>query len=124
MTKEFQIANAETAARQSNRHLLFEICHHFVIMVSSFVIWILILAIRLYQLTISPALIFLFGQTAGCRFTPTCSQYALDAIREHGAVAGSWLAGKRICRCHPFGKCGHEPVPKKEFGIQNPELGI
>jgi putative membrane protein insertion efficiency factor len=78
---------------------------------------ILDFAIRIYRLLISPAQIFLFGPTAGCRFTPTCSQYALDAIRERGVISGSWLAAKRICRCHPFGVCGHDPVPKKEFGI-------
>ncbi|HZF01060.1 MAG TPA: membrane protein insertion efficiency factor YidD [Methylomirabilota bacterium] len=71
---------------------------------------ILIFAIRLYRWTISPAQIFLFGAGSGCRFTPTCSQYAVDAIRSRGAMAGSWLAAKRICRCHPFGKCGHDPV--------------
>jgi putative membrane protein insertion efficiency factor len=73
---------------------------------------ILIFAIRVYRLTISPAQTFLFGAGSGCRFTPTCSQYAMDAIRERGAVAGSWLAVKRICRCHPFGSCGHDPVEK------------
>jgi len=83
-----------------------------------------ILAIRLYQLTLSPALTFLFGSTSGCRFTPTCSQYAMDAIQERGAIAGTVLAAKRICRCHPFGKCGHDPVPKREFGIRNSEFEI
>ena len=75
---------------------------------------ILIFAIRIYRLMISPAQIFFFGPTGGCRFTPTCSQYAMDAIHERGAIAGSWLAAKRICRCHPFGKCGHDPVPKAD----------
>ncbi|HUZ07249.1 MAG TPA: membrane protein insertion efficiency factor YidD [Candidatus Paceibacterota bacterium] len=83
-------------------------------MVSSLVVQVLTLAIRAYQITISPALTFLFGPTAGCRFTPTCSQYAVDAIRSRGAVAGSWLAAKRICRCHPFGGCGHDPIPKNK----------
>jgi hypothetical protein len=73
---------------------------------------ILISAIRVYRWTISPAQTFLFGAGSGCRFTPTCSQYAMDAVREHGAVAGSWLAIKRICRCHPWGGCGHDPVSK------------
>ena len=86
----------------------------FVIRASSFpVIRLLIFAIRAYQLTISPAQIFLFGPTAGCRFTPTCSQYAMDAIQAHGALAGGALAARRICRCHPWGGCGHDPVPKK-----------
>jgi uncharacterized protein len=75
---------------------------------------ILIFAVRVYRWTISPAQVFFFGPTAGCRFTPTCSQYAIDAVRSHGAIAGSWLAAKRICRCHPLGKCGHDPVIKAE----------
>ena len=69
---------------------------------------ILIFVIRVYRLMISPAQTFLFGANSGCRFTPTCSQYAMDAVREHGAITGSWLATKRICRCHPFGSCGHD----------------
>ncbi len=85
---------------------------------SSFVIRLLTLAIRVYQLTVSPLQTFLFGSTGGCRFTPTCSQYALDAIRTRGALAGGWLAVKRICRCHPWGHCGHDPVPRKEFGVR------
>jgi uncharacterized protein len=75
---------------------------------------ILIFAIRIYRWTISPAQIFLFGAGSGCRFTPTCSQYAVEAIRAHGAVKGSFLATKRICRCHPFGSCGHDPVQKAD----------
>jgi putative membrane protein insertion efficiency factor len=76
---------------------------------------ILIFAIRVYRWTVSPAQIFFFGPNAGCRFTPTCSQYAADAIRSHGGVAGTFLAVKRICRCHPLGGCGHDPVPQKNF---------
>jgi hypothetical protein len=78
---------------------------------------ILVWSIRIYQLTLSPALTFLFGATGGCRFTPTCSQYALEAVREHGAIAGGRLAARRICRCHPWGNCGHDPVPEKGCGI-------
>jgi uncharacterized protein len=74
---------------------------------------ILIFAVRAWRLTLSPAQFFLFGAGAGCRFTPTCSAYALDAIREHGAVNGTTLAAKRICRCHPWSDCGHDPVPEK-----------
>jgi putative membrane protein insertion efficiency factor len=74
---------------------------------------ILIFLIRVYRWVISPAQIFLFGAGSGCRFTPTCSVYALDALREHGAVTGTTLAVKRICRCHPWGECGHDPVPQK-----------
>jgi putative membrane protein insertion efficiency factor len=74
---------------------------------------ILIFLIRVYRWTISPAQAFLFGAGSGCRFTPTCSVYALDALRGHGAVAGAILATKRVCRCHPWGGCGHDPVPQK-----------
>src|ERR1035438_6456673 len=79
---------------------------------------ILIFAIRTYRWTISPAQVFLFGPTGGCRFTPTCSEYAMEAVREHGAMAGGWLAVKRICRCHPWSRCGHDPVPGMEFGVR------
>jgi uncharacterized protein len=78
---------------------------------------LLLFAIRVYRWTISPMWGFLFGPSAGCRFTPTCSQYAMDAIRSRGPLAGGWLAARRICRCHPFGDCGHDPAPKREFGI-------
>jgi putative membrane protein insertion efficiency factor len=67
--------------------------------------------IQLYRWTLSPALVFLFGANSGCRFTPTCSQYAMEAIERHGALTGSALALKRLCRCHPYGECGHDPVP-------------
>ena len=74
---------------------------------------ILIFAIRVYRWTISPMQAFLFGNAGGCRFTPTCSVYALEAVREHGAATGTALAARRICRCHPWGGCGHDPVPEK-----------
>ena len=76
---------------------------------------ILIFAVRVYRLMVSPMQAFLFGGNSGCRFTPTCSAYALDAVREHGALKGSLLSTKRICRCHPWGGCGHDPVPGKDF---------
>jgi uncharacterized protein len=79
---------------------------------------ILIFAVRVYRWTISPAQVFLFGTTGGCRFTPSCSQYAMDAVGEHGAAVGTVLAAKRICRCHPWGGCGHDPVPQKSFRFQ------
>ena len=74
---------------------------------------LLTLVIRIYQLTISPAQTFLFGAGCGCRFTPTCSAYAAEALREHGVAIGTMLSAKRICRCHPWGGCGHDPVPKR-----------
>ena len=72
----------------------------------------LILLMRVYRLTISPTQAILLGESFGCRFTPTCSAYALEALQKHGAVDGSVLTVKRLCRCHPFGGCGHDPVPE------------
>ena len=66
---------------------------------------VLKLLIRGYQLAISP----LFGPR--CRFYPSCSHYAMEAIDSHGARRGSWLAIKRIVRCHPFNEGGFDPVP-------------
>jgi uncharacterized protein len=85
---------------------------------------ILIFAIRAYRWTISPAQAFLFGSNAGCRFTPTCSQYAIEAIGSRGIFIGSALTVKRICRCHPWGDCGHDPVPESEIRNQKSEIGI
>ena len=65
-----------------------------------------------YRRTLSPLQSVLFGPLAGCRFEPSCSAYTLEALRRHGALAGSRLAFKRICRCHPWGGCGHDPVPE------------
>lgn len=61
--------------------------------------------IRGYQLLLSPIL------GASCRFTPSCSDYASEAIERHGALRGSWLAVKRIARCHPLCHGGYDPVP-------------
>lgn len=66
---------------------------------------VLILPIRFYQRCISPL------TPPACRFTPTCSQYAVEAIRKHGPFKGFWLAVKRISRCHPWGGSGYDPVP-------------
>ena len=74
---------------------------------------ILILTVRLYRWVLSPMKNALFGPAGRCRFTPSCSQYALQAIQTHGALRGSVLAGLRLCRCHPWGGCGHDPVPEK-----------
>lgn len=61
--------------------------------------------VRAYQVSLSP----LMG--GSCRFTPTCSNYAIEALEKYGALKGSWLAAKRILRCHPWGKSGFDPVP-------------
>ncbi len=66
---------------------------------------LLILPIRFYQLYVSPML------PPACRFTPTCSQYAIEAIQKHGALKGLWLALRRLLRCHPWGGSGYDPVP-------------
>ena len=66
---------------------------------------ILIVFIRAYQICLSPLL------GSNCRFTPTCSQYTLDAIRKHGSMRGSYLGLRRILRCNPFHPGGVDPVP-------------
>jgi len=81
--------------------------------------YILIFGVRLYQRLVSPVLRVVFGPLARCRFEPTCSAYAIDALRVHGALWGSWLALKRICRCQPWGSCGHDPVPERKSEVQN-----
>lgn len=62
--------------------------------------------IRFYQLFLSPVL------PGSCRYAPSCSRYAIDAITAHGALRGVWIAAKRIGRCHPWGGQGHDPVPE------------
>lgn len=74
----------------------------------------LIGAVRTYRVIISPVLTAVFTPLGfGCRFHPTCSQYAAEAIRTHGACKGMWLAARRLCRCHPWGGSGDDPVPGK-----------
>lgn len=73
----------------------------------------LLALIRAYQRTLSPVLPALFGAACGCRFTPTCSHYAAEAVREHGALAGSWLATRRILKCTPLHPGGVDPVPAR-----------
>jgi len=71
--------------------------------------WFLIKLIRAYQYLLSPWL------GSGCRFNPTCSSYAIEAIKQWGPLRGAWLAVKRISRCHPWSEGGHDPV------AQNPK---
>lgn len=68
--------------------------------------WSLILFVRAYQVTLSP----LIGSC--CRFYPSCSDYAIEAIEKHGVWRGTWLALRRLGRCHPFHSGGWDPVPK------------
>jgi putative membrane protein insertion efficiency factor len=66
-----------------------------------------LILVRSYQLLLSP---FAGG---ACRFEPSCSAYALEAIQEHGAWRGMWLAVRRVARCHPLGSAGFDPVPPR-----------
>ena len=69
---------------------------------------LLIALIKFYQVFISPLC------PGVCRYRPTCSQYMIEAVKVHGAVKGTWLGIKRLCRCHPWGGSGYDPVPAKE----------
>ena len=64
-----------------------------------------ILLVRFYQVCISPL------KPPSCRFTPTCSQYAIEALRKHGPIKGLYLTIRRLLRCHPWGGSGYDPVP-------------
>jgi len=68
-----------------------------------------IFLIRTYQVTLSPRF-----SNGACRFTPTCSQYAIEAVQLHGVFKGGWLALRRILRCNPFCRGGYDPVPPKK----------
>lgn len=78
--------------------------------------WLLIRLVRFYQIVISPFL------PPSCRFEPSCSNYAIEAIQTHGALKGSWMALQRIGRCNPFCEGGYDPVPeaKSASGISSP----
>ena len=69
--------------------------------------YILVIHIHIYRLVASPWV----GRN--CRFQPTCSQYSIEALQKHGLFFGSYLAVRRIISCHPWGKSGHDPVPKE-----------
>jgi len=69
---------------------------------------LLTLLLRAYQVVVSPLM------PPSCRFYPSCSNYALEALRVHGAAKGSWLAVRRVCRCHPWNAGGLDPVPPKQ----------
>lgn len=64
-------------------------------------------ALRAYKLTLSP----LIGPR--CRYTPSCSEYAAEVLISHGPLHGAWLAGRRLCRCHPWGGSGYDPPPPR-----------
>lgn len=74
--------------------------------ISAFAVWLLALPVRGYRLLLSPWL----GQA--CRFQPTCSAYAIEALETHGPLRGSWLTLWRLARCNPWGGSGYDPVPR------------
>ena len=74
---------------------------------------ILIAFVKVYRFVLSPFI----GQH--CRFTPTCSQYAIEAIEEYGAMKGSWMAVRRLSKCHPFHTGGWDPVPENPVNTKS-----
>lgn len=76
--------------------------------------WVLALPVYFYRYLISPLL------PRNCRFTPSCSEYALEALSRHGAVRGAWLTARRVSRCHPWGASGYDPVPPPPSDVKEP----
>ena len=69
--------------------------------------WAMIVLVRAYQVALRPLLV------GGCKFCPSCSEYAVEAISRHGPLRGGWLSLRRICRCHPWSRGGIDPVPER-----------
>lgn len=84
------------------------------IILSKILIFPLLVVVRFYQIVISPL------TPAACRFEPTCSTYMIDALKIHGLFYGGFLGIKRILSCHPWGKTGYDPVPKKKCEHHEP----
>jgi len=87
---------------------------------------LLVALLMAYRYAVSP-LLHMIAPGSGCRFEPSCSDYALQAVRRHGPLSGSWLAAKRVARCHPWGGHGYDPVPDscscaQEQDHQHPSL--
>ncbi len=80
-------------------------------MISRILTFLIRLVIRFYQRILNPMLKVVSGPAMGCRYTPTCSNYFLQAVEAHGPFTGSWYGICRIFRCHPWGGCGYDPVP-------------
>jgi uncharacterized protein len=81
------------------------------------IVRLLVLLVRGYQCLFSPL------KPPTCRFLPTCSQYTIEAFQRHGALRGGWLATRRICRCHPWGGHGYDPVPGSQQDVTAPGAG-
>ena len=81
-------------------------------MLSKFLAKIFKIALGFYRLILSPSLHLMMGAGFGCRFEPTCSRYAAEALEIHGPARGALLTVKRICRCNPFAQAGYDPVPR------------
>ncbi|MFZ6038584.1 MAG: membrane protein insertion efficiency factor YidD [Bacteroidota bacterium] len=76
------------------------------------VIQILLAPVYFYRFAISPL------TPPSCRYTPTCSQYAIEALKKHGPIKGSWLSAKRILSCNPWGSSGYDPVPEPKVKVK------
>lgn len=76
--------------------------------VHSALVWLVLLPVHVYRMVLSP-----LKRGPTCRFLPTCSEYALDAVKQRGIVVGGALAAWRVARCHPFCKGGYDPVPAR-----------
>jgi uncharacterized protein len=108
------------ADRRHNVNAPWRVLHYFRTVPSR----VCVLLVRFYQLTLSPAKTVLLGPAGHCLFEPSCSQYAMEALKIHGAISGSWLAAKRVCRCHPWGDFGADPVPAAKSKAQSPKSKV
>ena len=80
-------------------------------LLSKATVWVLLLVVRCYQIVLAPML----GNC--CRFTPSCSNYCMEALRVHGVFKGLWLTVARLARCRPGGPCGYDPVPPRKESL-------
>ncbi|TAG09420.1 MAG: membrane protein insertion efficiency factor YidD [Verrucomicrobia bacterium] len=89
-------------------------------MIRRFFIWIICLLIRIYQRILSPMLRATTGGACGCRFSPSCSHYTMQAVQLHGPLRGVLLGIWRILRCNPWGGSGYDPVPETHTNDSSP----